>query len=79
MKTLLINLGKKSKKAISKQINTKKKNKILKNYFQLIEKNRKLIIHANKKDVNNANKKNLKDNLIKSCLLYTSPSPRDLG
>jgi len=69
MKTLLINLGKKSKKAFSKPINTKKKNKILKNYFQLIEKNKKLIIHANKKDINNANKKKLKDNLIKRLIL----------
>ena len=69
MKTLLINLGKKSKKALSKQINTKKKNKILENYFQLIEKNKKLILHANKKDIKNAKKKKLKDNLIKRLVL----------
>ena len=69
MRTLLINLGRKSKKAFLKQVNTKKKNKILKNYFQLIEKNKKLIIHANKKDINNANKKKLRDNLIKRLVL----------
>ena len=69
MNNLLINLGKKSKKAFSKQINTKKKNKILKNYFQLIEKNKKSIIYANKKDINNAHKKKLKDNLIKRLVL----------
>ena len=69
MKSLLINLGKKSKKAFSKQISSKKKNKILKNYFQLIEKNKKLIIRANKKDIYNANKKKLKDNLIKRLIL----------
>ena len=69
MKSLLINLGKKSKKAFSKQISSKKKNKILKNYFQLIEKNKKLIIRANKKDIYNANKKKLKDNLIRRLVL----------
>ena len=38
MKSLLINIGKKSKKAFSNQINSKKKDKILKDYYQLIEK-----------------------------------------
>ena len=69
MKNLLINIGKKSKKAFSYQLNTKKKNKVLKNYYQLIEKNKKLIIKENKKDIKNANKKKLKDNLIKRLIL----------
>ncbi len=69
MKNLLINIGKKSKKAFSYQLDTGKKNKVLKNYYQLIEKNKKLIINENKKDVKNANKKKLKDNLIERLIL----------
>ena len=65
MKNLLINIGKKSKKAFSKQINSKKKDKILKDYYRLIEKNKKLILNENKKDIKNALKKKVKDNLIK--------------
>ena len=69
MKNLLINIGTKSKKAFSRQLNSKKKDKILKNYFQLIEKNKKLILNENKKDIENAKKKRLKDNLIKRLIL----------
>tara|TARA_B100000767_G_C19753379_1_gene531831 strand:+ start:640 stop:1890 length:1251 start_codon:yes stop_codon:yes gene_type:complete len=69
MKNLLINIGKKSKKAFGRQLNSKKKDKILKNYFQLIEKNKKLILNENKKDIKNAKKKRLKDNLIKRLIL----------
>ena len=57
MKKLLINIGKKSKKAFSNQISTKKKNKILSDYSQLIQKNKNLIINQNKKDIKNAYKK----------------------
>ena len=49
MKNLLINIGKKSKKAFSNQINSKKKDKILKDYYRLIEKNKKLVLNENKK------------------------------
>ena len=69
MKNLLINIGMKSKKAFGRQLNSKKKDKILKNYFQLIEKNKKLILNENKKDIENAKKKRLKDNLIKRLIL----------
>ena len=69
MKNLLINIGKKSKKAFSNQINTKKKDKILKDYYRLIEKNKKLILNENKKDIKNALKKKVKDNLIKRLIL----------
>jgi glutamate-5-semialdehyde dehydrogenase len=69
MKNLLINIGKKSKKAFSNQINSKKKNKILKDYYLLIKKNRKLILNENKKDIKNALKKKIKDNLIKRLIL----------
>ena len=69
MKNLLIKIGKKSKNAFSYQINSKKKDKILKEYYQLIEKNKKLILNENKKDIRNALKKKIKDNLIKRLIL----------
>ena len=57
MKNLLINIGTKSKKAFTKKLSSKKKNKVLKDYCKLINENRKLIINQNKKDIKNANKK----------------------
>ena len=63
MKNLLINIGKKSKKAFSNQINSKKKDKILKDYYRLIEKNKKLILKENKKDLKKAYQKKLHDEL----------------
>jgi len=69
MKNLLRNIGKKSKKALSVQLNTKKKNKVLKDYFHLIIKNKKLILKENLKDIKNAYKKKLKENLIKRLIL----------
>ena len=50
MKKLLINIGKKSKKAFAHKLSSEKKNKVLKNYCNLISKNKKLIINENKKD-----------------------------
>ena len=41
MRKELINIGKKSKKAFTTQLNSKKKNKVLKDYCNLIEKNKK--------------------------------------
>ena len=69
MKNLLINIGKKSKKASINKLSSKKKDKVLKDYYHLINKNRKLIIKENKKDVKNAIKKGIKDNLIKRLIL----------
>ena len=69
MKNQIINIGLKSKKAFSFQINSKKKNKVLKDYFHLIKKNKKLIINQNKKDINNAIKKRIKENLINRLIL----------
>ena len=69
MKKLLINIGKKSKKAFINKLSSKKKDKVLKDYYHLIDKNRKLIIKENKKDVKNAIKKGIKDNLIKRLIL----------
>jgi glutamate-5-semialdehyde dehydrogenase len=69
MKNLLINIGKKSKKAFTGQLSSKKKDRVLKTYFQLIKKNKRLIINENKKDVNSAYKNKLKANLIKRLVL----------
>ena len=69
MKNLLINIGKKSKKAFINKLSSKKKDKVLKDYYHLIDKNRKLIINENKKDIKNAIKKGIKDNLIKRLIL----------
>ena len=69
MKNLLVNIGKKSKKAFSNELDTKKKNKVLKDYYLLIQKNKKLILSENKKDIKNALQKKLKDNLIKRLIL----------
>tara|TARA_B100001057_G_C22825608_1_gene941291 strand:- start:520 stop:1770 length:1251 start_codon:yes stop_codon:yes gene_type:complete len=69
MKKLLIDIGIKSKKAISKQLNSKKKDKVLKDYLWFIKKNKNLIINENKKDIKNAKKKKLKDNLLKRLIL----------
>ncbi len=71
MRNNLINIGKNSKKAFLFQLKTNKKNKVLKDYFQLINRNKKLIVNENKKDVHNARKKNIRENLIKRLILDT--------
>ena len=69
MKSLLLNIGKKSKKALYCHLNLKKKNKVLKEYYELIKKNKKRIINENEKDIKNSIKKKLEDNLIKRLAL----------
>jgi len=69
MEKELINIGKKSKKAINLQINSKKKNKVLQDYCILIKKNKKIIINENKKDIYDAKKRGLKKNLINRLIL----------
>ena len=69
MKKELINIGNKSKKAITSELNFKKKNKVLKDYCDLLKKSKKLIINQNKKDIFDARKKNLKKNLIDRLIL----------
>ena len=64
MKNLLINIGKKSRKASLNQLDNKKKNKVLKDYYLLILRNKKLILNENKKDIKNALQKKFKNNLI---------------
>ncbi len=69
MKNLIINIGKNSKKVLKYQIDTKKKNNVLKEYCQLIKKNQNLLIKQNQKDVKNAKKKGLKTNQIERLIL----------
>ena len=69
MRKKLNTIGQKSKKAFSFNIETKKKNKVLKDYCLLLNKKKKLIINQNKKDINNAQKKGIKSNLIKRLIL----------
>ena len=69
MRQLLTKIGKKSKEAFAVQINSKKKDKVLKDYYNLIDRNRKLIINENKKDIKNAYKKKIRPNLIQRLVL----------
>ena len=69
MINLLKNIGKRSKKAVSIKLSTKKKDKVLKDYLILILKYKKLILSENTKDIKDAYKKKLKDNLIKRLVL----------
>ena len=69
MKNLLINIGKRSRKAFLNKLDSKKKNKILKDYCDLIKKNKRLIIKENKKDIKNAIKKRKKSYLINRLIL----------
>jgi len=57
-------IGQNAKKASLEKINTKLKNKILKRYALLLDKERDSIIKANTKDIKFALKKGLKNNLI---------------
>ncbi len=69
MKNYLFELGKKAKKASSQNIDTKRKNKVLRDFSNLIFKNRKKIIIENSKDLNQAVKKKLKSNLIQRLMI----------
>ena len=69
MKDLLIAIGKNAKKAFSKSISTKKKDKVLKDYQKIILINQSKIIKENKKDLYFATKKKLQSNLIKRLIL----------
>ena len=62
-------IGKKAKKAINKIVDTKKKNKVLRKYLDLIEKEKNSIFNENKKDIKFATNKKLKDNLIQRLTL----------
>ncbi len=68
-KKILLNIGKNSKKTFLSSLNTKKKNKVLKDFSKLIKKHKKSILQANQLDIKNALKKRLKENLIQRLAL----------
>ena len=57
-------IGQNARKASLEKINTKVKNKILKRYSSLLDKERDSIIRENTKDIKFALRKRLKNNLI---------------
>jgi glutamate-5-semialdehyde dehydrogenase len=57
-------IGQYARKAVLNKINTKTKNKILKRYASLLDKEKESIIKANQKDIQFALNKGLKSNLI---------------
>ena len=69
MKNLLIKMGKKSRIALIKELDTKKKNKVLKDYCLFINRNKKLILDLNKKDIKQARNNKVKENLIERLIL----------
>lgn len=69
MKDYLIKLGKRAKAASIKSVTSKKKDKVLQDYCNLIFINQSNIIRENKKDLRQAEKKKLKKNLIKRLLI----------
>ncbi len=69
MKSYLFKLGKNAKKASIETVNSKKKDKVLKDYCNLLLKKKSKIISENKKDIKNAKLQKLKENLIKRLLI----------
>ena len=69
MKDYLIKLGKQAKKAYTKSVTSKKKDKVLNDYCNLIFNNQLKIIRENKKDLRQAKSSKLKKNLIKRLLV----------
>ena len=62
-------IGKNARKASLGKINTKIKNKVLKKYILLIDKEKNLILKENAKDIKFSFKKKLKNNLIDRLVL----------
>jgi len=64
MSQFMNSIGKNARKASLKKINTKAKDKVLKKYVSLLDKEKNSIFKANKKDLKFALNKKLKSNLI---------------
>ena len=62
-------IGVKARKASDNKIDTKTKNKVLRDYTSLITKEKKLILKENKKDIGFAKKMRLEENLINRLLI----------
>ena len=69
MKYYLIKLGKQAKNASIKSVASKKKDKVLHDYCNLIFNNQLNIIRENKKDLKQAKRGKLKENLINRLLI----------
>ena len=69
MSTYMNLIGIKARKASDKKINTRIKNKVLRDYAILIIKEKNLILKENTKDIEFAKKKRLKENLINRLLI----------
>ena len=69
MKNYLFKLGKQAKKASIEALKLKKKNQVLKDYCNLLLRNKLKIISENRKDLKKARDKKLKENLIKRLLV----------
>ena len=65
MKLNLQKITKNSRVAFDSKVDSIKKNRVLKNFSRLLQKNKKKIIKENYKDIKFARKKKIKDNLIK--------------
>ena len=65
MREYLFRLGKQAKRASIHAVNSKKKNKVLKDYCNLLLKNQNKIILENKKDLKEAKYSKLKQHIIK--------------
>ena len=72
MSKLVKIIGFNSRKALNSRINSKKKNKVLKDFATLIQINKDKILSENKKDVFYAKRKNVKENLIKRLALNSN-------
>ena len=70
MKDYLIKLGKQAKKASNTSIVSKKKNKVLQDYYNLILSNQLNIIRKNKKDLKQAKKKKIKDDVYVNLSIF---------
>ncbi len=69
MRNYLFKLGIRAKKNLLNNIESKRKNKVLTDYINLILKNQVKIIKENKKDIKKAKRKRLKENIIERLLL----------
>ena len=64
MNKIMNSIGIKSRRASEKKIDLDTKNKVLKFYAELLDKENKSILRENSKDIKFAEKKGIKENLI---------------
>ena len=69
MKEYLFKLGQNAKKTLINNLSSKKKNKVLRDYSDLVLKNQLKIISENQKDIRKAKENKLKENLVKRLFL----------